>query len=56
MSKNKELIQAVKEMAKACGIQNWEQISEEQSAIGAVRMIQQEYLWQIKGEKNARDE
>ncbi len=51
MTKTEELIEAVKEMAKVCNLQNWEQISEEHGAIGAIRMIQDEYLWQIKGKR-----
>lgn len=37
------LILAVKQIAQECGLQNSEQISEENSAIGAVRMIASEY-------------
>jgi len=38
------LVDTVKAMATACHLQNCEQITEENGAIGAVVMIQYEYL------------
>lgn len=40
----RELVEAAKEMARTCGLQNWEQISDPRGARGAVSMIQREYL------------
>jgi hypothetical protein len=52
-SPDRELIDTVKEMAKRCYLQNWEQISNAQGAIGAVRMIQSEYLGLIEAESKS---
>lgn len=38
-----ELIKAVRQMAQSCGLENAEQINDEATAIGAVRMIESEY-------------
>ena len=43
-----DLIAAVKDMAEKCHLQNSEQISELQGAIGAVLMIRLEYLDLLK--------
>lgn len=44
MTDLEKLIAVVREMASKCHLQNSEQISEVNGAIGAVRMIQYEYI------------